>query len=391
MAAAAKLLGPRIDPLVEWRARRIPDPIRRLRYLRQEMQGELPPPIGVKLQKRDSRRWVLCAALGASLLAPAYTPSKARAPLNVPAPASRVLPTTVDADPQVWPVESTPHFDLYSNGLRIENEFAVPGKTRLPYPVYAPTKSGSGATRERAMEWRSKYAGIVFHSTESHQAPFEASEVRSLKRLGRSLLAYVRAQQSYHFVIDRFGRVFRVVAETGIANHAGRSVWSDEKGAYVNLNASFLSVAFESQTDASVPLSTAQIHAAKVLTRMLRYKYGIAAANCITHAQVSVNSSNMRIGYHTDWASGFPFAELDLPDNYAQVVPSMFLFGFDYDDAFSAAAGKPWAGLTATERLLSEQALAAGLTPSMYRRRLRERYRRIVSNAELHSNEEIPK
>ena len=43
-------------------------------------------------------------------------------------------------------------------------------------------------------------------------------------------------------MIDRFGRVFRIVHESDIANHAGLSVWGDERGAYVNLNASFLEI-----------------------------------------------------------------------------------------------------------------------------------------------------
>ena len=45
-------------------------------------------------------------------------------------------------------------------------------------------------------------------------------------------------------------KVFRVVAETDYANHAGQSVWADEKNIYWGLNQSFLGVAFEAQTDA---------------------------------------------------------------------------------------------------------------------------------------------
>jgi len=42
-----------------------------------------------------------------------------------------------------------------------------------------------------------------------------------------------------------------------------------------------------------------------MLTDMLRKRYGIPAGNCVTHAQVSVNPSNLLIGYHIDWASSF--------------------------------------------------------------------------------------
>jgi len=54
-----------------------------------------------------------------------------------------------------------------------------------------------------------------------------------------------------------------------------------------------------------------------MLTRMLRSRYSIAAENCVTHAQVSVNPSNMQLSYHVDWAAAFSFAALGLPDNYA--------------------------------------------------------------------------
>jgi len=241
---------------------------------------------------------------------------------------------------------------------------------------------------DQPVEWRTRPAGIVFHSTESLQAPFEPSEAGMIQRIGRNLLDYIRLQQSYHFVIDRFGRVFRVVSEDGIANHSGRSVWSDSRGTYVNLNASFLSIAFEAQTDASLPLSSAQIHAARVLTDMLRCRFWIPAFNCVTHAQVSVNPSNWRIGYHTDWASGFPFAALGLPDNYAQALPSVTQFGFDYDDAFVKAMGQPWSGLVMASEMTMSQARSAGLTSAAWRERMHERYRRIITSAQLRSNEE---
>ena len=61
-----------------------------------------------------------------------------------------------------------------------------------------------------------------------------------LKRIGKEVLTFVQQNRSYHFVIDRFGQVFRIVYESDIANHAGNSVWADDSGIYVNLNSSFL-------------------------------------------------------------------------------------------------------------------------------------------------------
>ena len=54
------------------------------------------------------------------------------------------------------------------------------------------------------------------------------------------------------------------------------------------------------------------MHAARILTEMLRGKYHIPASNCVTHAQVSVNPDNMLVGYHTDWAGNFPFLDIGL-------------------------------------------------------------------------------
>ena len=72
-----------------------------------------------------------------------------------------------------------------------------------------------------------------------------------LRRIGESLLAYVQRRQAYNFVIDRFGRVFRVVPEEEAANHSGYSTWADEKWLYVNLNESFLAISFETVSPAA--------------------------------------------------------------------------------------------------------------------------------------------
>ena len=114
--------------------------------------------------------------------------------------------------------------------------------------------------------------------------------------------------------------MFRIVNESDTADHAGHSVWADDRYFYVNLNESFIGISFEAQTGAGQrpgPCGDAQVRGAAMLTEMLRSRYKIPGRNCVTHAQVSVNPSNMQIGYHVDWASIFPFEKLGLPDNYA--------------------------------------------------------------------------
>jgi hypothetical protein len=210
-------------------------------------------------------------------------------------------------------VEHSETSEVYSNGLRIDTSATVANR---------PRPNGT--------------AGIVFHSTESELAPFEAEHNDDLKRIGESLLDYIRRRRSYHFLIDRFGRVYRVVAEADAANHAGHSVWADGPTRYENLNDSFLGIAFEGRGAA---MTEPQLHAGAMLIEMLRHRYGIPARNCVTHAQVSVNPSNRRVGYHVDWASGFPFADLGLPDNYAIPLPAIWAFGYRADAAYLAVAG----------------------------------------------------
>ena len=207
--------------------------------------------------------------------------------------------------------------------------------------------------------------------------PFEPSQNARLQYNGRNLLAYIARKRLYHFVIDRFGRVFRVVAETDYANHAGRSIWADDRSIYWSLNQSFLGVAFEAQTDTDAEIAThAQIDAARVLTEMLRSRYHIPVADCVTHAQVSVNLQTMRLGYHTDWAANFPFREVGLGEGYSTPVAALTLFGFDYDSAFlQANGGHVWTGLIVAEEQLIHDAAAHGTTLDIYRHKLRQQFR----------------
>jgi hypothetical protein len=94
----------------------------------------------------------------------------------------------------------------------------------------------------------------------------------------------------------------------------------------------------------------------------------------VTHAQVSVNPENMRVGYHTDWASSFPFAQLGLPDNYARPLPAIVAFGFEYDATFLEWAGtRLYAGVELAEQELARE--AAGGSVAELRKMLRKRYR----------------
>jgi hypothetical protein len=362
---------------VEWYANRIDDPVARLKFLRSVTPLISDP----SAARRRSWRFALAAAvllavLGSVVLLRAATRQKAVAAAPRPKPVYR-SPEPLVAP--VWLVDKSADSETYSNGLRIDTRFESPSHPRayLAFPADRPD-DGPGARRTAP-------AGIVYHTTESQQLPFEASANSALKQTGESLIDFVRRRHAYHFLIDRFGRVYRTVPEGDAAEHAGYSVWQDDDWLYLNLNESFLGVSFEAETlpgQEDPTVTPAQIHAAAMLTEMLRARYVIPAGNCVTHAQVSVNPDNMRVGYHTDWASSFPFAQLGLPDNYARPLPALTAFGFEYDATFVQWAGKRlYAGVESAEQELARDAAASGVTVAELRKLLRKRYRARLAEA----------
>jgi hypothetical protein len=354
MSSVASVPGPARAILIEWRARCIADPLGRLRYLRGATQT---------VRRRCFAPWTRAASALILLLIPLQ--SGPPPVLPHPQPVAEAEPAAV------WLVDRDVDHESYSNGLRIERRFAIETDRRW-YPVFERNQPDLDA-----VEWRSEPAGIVYHATESDLLPFEPDETARLRRAGEDLLDYVRRRRSYHFVIDRFGRVYRIVAESGAANHAGHSVWADRQWLYLNLNAAFLGIAFEARTDAGsgARLEPAQILAGRLLTAMLRSRYRLPAEDCITHAQVSVNPRNCEIGYHTDWAANFPYAAMGLDDNYRLPVPAVSVFGFGYAPALLAAAGgRPWTGLTLAADAAREEAALRGFSAAGYERLLQKRY-----------------
>ena len=305
----------------------------------------------------------------AALLAPSPTASDAwlAATVETPSPA-------LSRPPEVWLVEERDGVEYFSNGLRVETRGAVEGRPRR-YPVY------DAATLE-LREWRAVPAGIIYHTTESHIAPFRPEQNGRLRLAGQWMLDYVRRNRSYHFVVDRFGRVHRIVAEADAASHAGASVWASGGELFVNLNTSFLGVAFETETREparGAELTPAQTLAGRLLTEMLRARYRIAEANCVTHAQVSVAPAAMLVGNHLDWSANFPFEELGLADNYGQPIAAVAIFGFRFDREFQRATRSALGlGLAAGEELFRRRASALGRSEFQHRAAVVRRYREIV-------------
>lgn len=301
-----------------------------------------------------SPRWLLAASAAADRAV-----AEPLQPLpDAPAPAD------------IWLVERGRGWEQYSNGLRIDASYAVTGEPRR-YRVF----DAAGGMRDTLL---SKPAGILFHTSESDIWPLEASFNESLRASSHRLLRYLRRNHVYNYLIDRFGRVFRVVDEESKANHAGFSVWAAGDVVFLNLNNAFLGVCFETRWDGgrALPITQAQLAAGRSLTDYLRQRWEIAADMCVTHGLTSVNPREHLIGHHLDWSRGFPFAAFGLPDQYARPAPSVKLFGFGYDGDFLKVLNRPWEGVLAAERALVFEAARQRTSVDAVRREKQALYER---------------
>jgi hypothetical protein len=279
---------------------------------------------------------------------------------------------------KVWLVEQQGNYERYSNGARILTDYETENHTRGYYVL----PHGQGAlvktSNSNDAKVRRAPVGIVYHTSESDMLPFTSDNNASIEVRTRGLLEYVRKHKSYNYLIDRFGQVYRVVRDTDAANHAGNSVWSDAEGVYVGLNESFLGVCFETNSKSDSldeQLTEAQLVAGRLLTQVLRSRYSINDADCVTHGLVSVNPSNMLICYHHDWARNFPFEAFGLSDKYKVAPASVSEFGFTYDEEIAEKlGGDVWAGVKLAEEEFKRRAEELNKTPEEMRRHMRGRY-----------------
>jgi hypothetical protein len=278
---------------------------------------------------------------------------------------------------KVWLVEQQGNYERYSNGARILTDYETANHAR-GYYVLPRNQGGLVKAGGAAQEIRREPVGIVYHTSESDMLPFTSDNNASIEVRTRGLLEYVRRHKSYNYLIDRFGQIHRVVRDGDAAHHAGNSVWSDAAGVYVGLNESFLGVCFETNSESDSldeQLTEAQLVAGRLLTQVLRSRYQISDAGCVTHGLVSVNPSNMLICYHHDWARNFPFEAFGLSDKYKVAPASVSEFGFTYDEEImEKLGGDVWAGVRLAEEEFRQRAEGLNLTPEEMRRRMRERY-----------------
>lgn len=386
---AQKGRGVKVRPLgddfvvaLEETSRKINDPVAKLRYLR----GSI-----AQYEEDRAKRWEkarptpLLLGLGAAAVlafgaAAWYFSRPAVADsLNVPATRAAVaeelpaLPAGVKPV-TIWLVEKNEASEQYSNGLRIDKSFEVAGDPRH-FRVFEAGRGMRDLVQERPV-------GIVFHTSESDIWPLDESFNENLRTSSHNLLRYLQKNKLYNYLIDRFGRVFRVVTDETKANHAGQSVWTKDEAIYMGLNSSFLGVSFETRWEGgrALPITAAQLSAGRSLTDWLRQKWEIAPDMCTGHGLVSVNGKKHLIGHHVDWARGFPFAAFGLPDQYARTAPTVALFGLGYDEEFLKVLGEPWPGVREAERLLEVAATDQGKTVEEIRRERQALFDRFLAD-----------
>jgi len=315
--------------------------------------------------------WRVANSLATSIQAKdASTPDSSVAPTDANSKAVAAIGSEAGISlDKIWLAEQGDGYEFYSNGARVLRDYEIDGEVRRFYSfdLEKPFENPD------SMELQTKPVGIVYHLSEGDIVPFDNRYNESLNGVSKSLVEYARERKLYNYVIDRFGRTYRVVRDDFAANHAGRSLWSDGRRFHISLNSSFIGICLEGKSNSTSTvgpdgINEAQIYAARVLTAMLRAKYGIEDANCVTHGLVSVNMSNRLMGYHTDWVAGFPYEAMGLADKYQTELAAVSRFGFSYDRAYiRAAGGQKWAGIEKTDAAMREAARQNGLTAEQRR------------------------
>jgi hypothetical protein len=272
---------------------------------------------------------------------------------------------------RVWQVETKDDYERYSNGGRILKDYETSSYQRTYYVLQPGTYAANDQPQHNPV-------GIVYHTSESDLVPFTSENNGSIEEHTRGLLQYVKENRSYNYVIDRFGQIYRIVPDDQAANHAGNSVWADQKGIYAGLNESFIGVCFETNSQAGSldeQLTEAQILSGRLLTQILRSRYNIDDANCVTHALVSINPAQMLICYHRDWVRNFPFAAMGLSDKYQVAPASMRDFGFTYDgELLNLLGGQVWPGARLAEEEFRQRSEHMNEKAEQVRRRMRDLY-----------------
>lgn len=112
---------------------------------------------------------------------------------------------------------------------------------------------------------------LVLHTTEGG----ESSSLRKLRRRGEA-----------HYLVNRQGKVYRIIDKDKIATHAGRSMWEGRR------NVDNYSIGIEVVGYHNKDLTKSQYEALRELIRQLQSLYKIADKDVVTHSMVAYGRPN---------------------------------------------------------------------------------------------------
>src|SRR5271166_5498928 len=167
--------------MLEWRAARTSDPVKRLQFLQRARASPIRAPRNLSLGAITvGLAFLVLTFLGlawasTALVQPTWKRAASPHPRFTAQPRSSQKPEA--APGRVWLVEANDRFELYSNGLRLETQFVT---NTQPRAYLSLSREGMDTHPARL---RFDPVGIVFHTTESHMAPFEEEQNGTLRRV----------------------------------------------------------------------------------------------------------------------------------------------------------------------------------------------------------------
>ncbi len=307
---------------------------------------------------------------------------------------SREFPKYLDK--LIWMVEKSDDSEYYSNRLKINTTQTI---ENIPRGYYL-FKKGDGKLLGSGV-FTNQIKGILYHASESDIFAYRPEMTQSIKEYSRLLIRYLNKKKAYHYFIDRFGKIYRLIPEDQVAFHSGNSIWADDEFIYLDLNHAFIGICFEGKdfedrkhSDASlqhenqpaiVPMERSSINesqliSGKELTDWLRVKYKIQQNNCVPHGLVSVNPYDRLIGHHLDLSHGFPFDFFEISNKYEEPIPAITEFGFTYDNYFvEIFQGKLWSGIAASEKIITMRAKERRMSVIDYRKILNGKFKQFFT------------
>ncbi|HYO51280.1 N-acetylmuramoyl-L-alanine amidase [Archangium sp.] len=122
---------------------------------------------------------------------------------------------------------------------------------------------------------------------------------------GRADLAWLRGQESgvsAHYLVDRDGRIYQLVADADRAWHAGRCAL---RGVVTDMNSRSLGVEIVNDGTGRTPYTVQQYQALESLVPYLVTTYGVPLENLVGHKDVAIPA-----GCKNDPSPNFDFARI---------------------------------------------------------------------------------